>query len=102
MAGYEPSIPLGQCSKPQLCQSWLSQFVAIKSFLQFLSKSKYVIIILVVYSILWLPWITSFLVDVILVNIGYYQRDTVRVCGNFSDDERDTILAQLQSGAGNC
>ena len=95
-----PRILLSPCPQQALCQSWLAQLVAFKKILYFLAKNKYVMIILLVYSVSWLPWTITFVVDIILVNTGYYQRETVRVCGNFSDDERDTILAQLQSGTG--
>ena len=79
------------------------------------SAARYVLVVLTVYTITWLPWVLTFFLDTALVitgknhhiyqisfkpQQGYHEKEVERLCGNFSVAERDSLLMILQSGAG--
>ena len=55
----------------------------VKLLVRRLRDSKYVLVILLVYVVSWLPWIIIFLSDFLLYKLGVYHIWTNQLCGGF-------------------
>ena len=68
----------------------------MRKVFRYLKDSKYVLCILIVYFFSWVPWLFTFFLDTILVQLDYYNNQAGQYCGNFSVPEAETTLLQIQ------
>jgi hypothetical protein len=51
---------------------------------RYIKASKYVLVILILFTLCWLPWLLSYAVDLLYHQAGFYHQAMLETCGSFN------------------
>ena len=78
------SVKIGNVSVEQLNHKKTPVYDNLYRLGRYIKASKYVLVILLLFTLCWLPWLLSYAVDLLYHQAGFYHQAMLETCGSFN------------------